>query len=150
MVRKMEKEDEILQYLLIPLYLISLAGESLRGKTRLQKLIFLTQKESKEAFDFEFEAAPLGPLSHKLNHFLERMIKMGLLKEEIGLTLSGNEVISYSLTKSGEKLLDFGIKSGYMTQEIREAIEKISSNYGETPYVELLDYVHGKYPEYKL
>jgi len=146
----MEKEDEILQYLLIPLYLISLAGKSLRGKTRLQKLVFLTQKESKDAFDFEFESAPLGPLSHKLNHLLERMIKMGLLKEEIGFTISGNEVISYRMTKSGKKLLDFGLKSGYMHQKIQDAVEFVYSEYGDTPFVELLDYVHDEYPEYKL
>ncbi|MEM3136501.1 MAG: hypothetical protein QXW37_07250 [Candidatus Nitrosotenuis sp.] len=146
----MEKEDEVLQYLLIPLYLISLAGESLRGKTRLQKLVFLTQKESKDVFDFEFEPAPLGPLSHKLNHLLERMIKMGLLKEEIGFTPSGNEVISYKLTRSGKKLLDFGVKSGYVSETIQQSIEPISSKYGNTPYVELLDYVHDEYPEYKL
>lgn len=146
----MEKEDEILQYLLIPLYLISLAGESLRGKTRLQKLVFLAQKESEDAFDFEFEAAPLGPLSHRLNHLLERMIKMGLLREEIGVTQSGNEVISYRLTGSGKKLLDFGLKSGYVTQEIEDAIKSVSSNYGDMPFVELLDYVHDEYPEYKL
>lgn len=75
---------------------------------------------------------------------------MGLLKEEIGFTISGNEVISYSLTKSGRKLLDFGIKSDYLPEEIQHVVESISSEYGETPYVELLDYVHDAYPEYKL
>lgn len=146
----MENEDEVLQYLLIPLYLISLAGESLRGKTRLQKFVFLTQKKANDVFDFEFEPAPLGPLSHKLNHYLERMIKMGLLKDDVGTTPSGNEVISYSLTTSGKKLLDFGIKSGYVEQNIQQAIESISSEYENTSYIDLLDYVHDEYPEYKL
>ncbi len=146
----MEKEDKVLEYLLIPLYTISLAGISLRGKTRLQKLVFLTEKESNDAFDFNFEPAPLGPLSFKLNHFLERMIKMELLKEERGRTQSGNDVISYSLTDSGKKLLDFGLKSDYITPEIQESIKLISSTYGNMPYVELLDYVHDEFPEYKL
>jgi len=146
----MEKEDKVLEYLLIPLYIISLAGISLRGKTRLQKLVFLTEKESNDAFDFNFEPAPLGPLSHKLNHFLERMIKMELMKEERGRTPSGNDVISYSLTDSGKKLLDFGLKSDYITPEIQESIKLISSTYGNMPYVELLDYVHDEFPEYKL
>ena len=148
--RLMEKEDKVLEYLLIPLYIISLAGISLRGKTRLQKLVFLTEKESNDAFDFNFEPAPLGPLSHKLNHFLERMIKMELMKEERGRTPSGNDVISYSLTDSGKKLLDFGLKSDYITPEIQESIKLISSTYGNMPYVELLDYVHDEFPEYKL
>jgi uncharacterized protein YwgA len=149
-VEKMSGNDEALQYILIPLYVISLAGEAFRGKTRLQKLVFLTQKNSKDVFDFKFEPAPLGPLSHNLNQYLERMIKMDLLRETISTTPSGNDVILYSLTKSGKSMLDFGLKSGYVNQEIQNTIESVSSAYGKMAYVELLDYVHDEYPAYKL
>ncbi|HXG73355.1 MAG TPA: hypothetical protein VNK44_00860 [Candidatus Nitrosotenuis sp.] len=146
----MPEDNEVLQYLLIPLHIVSLAGDSFRGKTRLQKIVFLTQKNSKDAFDFQFEPAPLGPLSHKLNHYLERMIKMDLLSETISTTPSGNDVIIYSLTKSGKNLLDFGLKSGYVDPEIQSSIASVSSTYGKMAYVELLDYVHDEYPAYKL
>ena len=66
--------DEIpLKDVLVLLHVISLSGESLRGKTRLHKLVFLSQVEEKGKFDYEFGSAPLGPLSSKLNHTLERM-----------------------------------------------------------------------------
>jgi uncharacterized protein YwgA len=143
-------EDNALEDILIPLKIISLE-QPFRGKTRLQKLVFLfNQKESGNKFDFKFEAAPLGPLSHKLNHLLERIKKLELLKETVSQTPNGNDVILYTLTKSGSKFLDFGITTAVLPHEVLEEIRSTFSEYGAMQYIDLLDYVHIKYPEYKL
>lgn len=145
-VKKMSDEINI-KDTIIPLHIISLSGKMLKGRTRLQKLVFLSQQMAKGKFDYDFEPAPYGPLSFKLNHTLERMKKMGLINEDVEYTYSRNKVICYSLTKEGKELLDFGI-SKFMDSEITTANQSVFSEYGDMPFVDLLDYVHMKYPEF--
>lgn len=134
---------------LIPLHIISLSGKNLRGKTRLHKLVFLSQLRAKNKFDFEFSSAPMGPLSSNLNQTLDRFKKLNLLEEESELTFSGNEVICYSLTPDGRSLLNFGL-SKYLDSKIIKTNEEVVKEFGDMPYLDLLDYVHSKYPEYQI
>lgn len=143
-------ESEPLKDLLVILSIISSEGSSFRGKTRLHKLAFLSQKESKDKFDLEFEAAPLGPLSPKLNHLLERMKKLKLLKETVGQTPLGYDVMSYSLTASGTRFLNIELESGELSADIQKSINNVFSKYGKWSYGKLLDYVHKEYPAYQI
>ncbi len=107
----------------------------------------MSQQKAKRKFDYDFESAPFGPLSFKLNYTLERIKKLGLINESLEYTYSGNKVICYSLTKEGKELLDFGI-SKFMDADITKANQSVVSEYGDMPFVDLLDYVHAEYPEY--
>ena len=140
-------EEITMKDAIIPLHIIFLSGKSLKGRTRLQKLVFLSQQKAKGKFDYDFEPAPYGPLSYKLNHTLERMKKLGLVKETTEYTQSGNQVICYNLTKEGIDLLELGI-SKFIDSEIKEANQSVVVQYGGMPYVEFLDYVHNEYPQY--
>jgi len=133
----------------IPLHIISLSGKHLRGKTRLHKLVFLSQMKSKNKFNFEFSSAPRGPLSSKLNQSLDRFKKLGLVEENRESTQGGNEVILYKLTTDGKKLVEFGTKA-YLDSKTIKTNEEIVKEYGDMSYLDLLDYVHTKYPEYQL
>lgn len=128
--------------------MISLAGKSLTGKTRLQKLIFLSQEEFKGKFDFDFEPAPLGPLSYRLLDTVDELKKIGLLNEIKDFTDLGNRVYRYELTSEGKKVLQMGIDSKIITEDILKANKGVMKEYGDMPHVELLDYVHEKYPDY--
>lgn len=144
----MSSNDDIsVKDMMVSLHLVSLCGGTLHGKTRLQKLIFLSQEKSNQQFDFDFLPAQFGPLSYKLNHTLERMKKLGLLKETSEQTISGNKVINYSLTEDGNELVKVGLNQ-FLTPQIIQANKEIVSKYGNMPYVELLDYVHTEYPQY--
>ena len=132
---------------IIPLHIISLSGKMLKGKTRLQKLVFLSQQKANGKFDYSFVPAQFGPLSYKLNHTLERMKKLGLVNETIEYTQSTNKVICYSLTTKGEELLEFGI-SKLMDSDTAKANQEVVSEYGNMSYVKLLDYVHKTFKEY--
>lgn len=132
---------------IIPLHIIFLSGKLLKGRTRLQKLVFLSQQKAKGKFDYEFEPAPYGPLSYKLNHTLERMKKLGLVMETTEYTQSGNQVICYNLTKEGIDLLELGI-SKLIDSEVKGANQSVVEQYGGMPYVEFLDFVHKEYPQY--
>lgn len=141
-------DDEIgIKNMLIPLHIISQCGGEFSGKTRLQKLVFLSQESSNKKFNFDFKPAPFGPLSYKLNHAIERMKRIGLLKEKIEQTQSGNTVICYSITEDGKEIVNLGLNK-LLTPEIVNATTTTVTKYGNMSYVDLLDYVHTEYPEY--
>lgn len=143
-------KSDIIHEFLIPLQIISLAKKELRGKVRLQKLIFLTQEKSKQKLDFNFEPAPLGPLSDHVNYMLVKMNELGLIEERKELTKSGNDVFCYKITSSGNKLLEFASASNMLNNDTVEAINSVYREYGTMPYVDLLNYVHEAYPKYHL
>jgi uncharacterized protein YwgA len=135
--------------LLIPLHIINLAGTSLTGKTRLQKIVFLSQIEFQGNFNYEFKQAPLGPLSNKLLDAVDELKKRGLIKEIKDSTLYGNRVYRYEITEEGNKFLDYGISSHILPEETIAANKKAMETYGKMQHAELLDYVHSRYPEYR-
>ncbi len=136
---------------LIPLKLISLAGDkTLRGKVRLQKLVFLSQERIEGGTMFQFGPAPLGPLSDDLNGAINQLVGIGLIEEIVESTSSGNDVYCYHITKEGTLYLEAGKNAGSIPSSVDSVIESVYEEYGEMQYVELLDYIHDEYPEYKL
>ena len=87
----------------IPLEIIS-CGE-IRGKVRLQKLVFLSQDLLKKKHDYGFAPAPLGPLSDSLNYLVGIMEESGMIEENIKSTRSGNSVYCYNITDIGKQIL---------------------------------------------
>ncbi len=136
--------------LLIPLHLISLAGEYLSGKTRLQKLVFLSQIEFNGNFDFNFGKAPLGPLSYKLLDIVDELIDLGFIKRQQETTDFGYKVFRYSVTEEGKQFLEFGKEKSLLTTQTISANESVMKEYGSIPHVQLLDYVHNEYPNYRI
>jgi len=136
--------------LLIPLDLISHAGGEMRGKTRLQKLIFLSQKEFKGEFDFNFDKAPLGPLSYDLLNKMDELIELGLIKRNEDKTDFGYKVFKYKITDEGQDFLEFGKSRSLISKKIIDANKKTVSKYGTKSHMELLNYVHEKYPKFQV
>jgi len=138
-----------LREFLVPLHIISLADGVLSGKTRLQKLIFLSQMEFNSGFDFNFDKAPLGPLSYKLLEIVDGLVKMNYIERKIEATTSGFKVFKYKLTDEGKNILEFGKKSDMISKQSLEANENVMKQYGKEGHVDLLDYVHNEYPDYR-
>ena len=136
--------------LLIPLDLISQVGGEMRGKTRLQKLVFLSQKEFEGEFDFNFEKAPLGPLSYNLLNKMDELTELGLIKRNEDKTDFGYKVFKYKITKEGEGFLEFGKARSLISKKTTEANKKVIDKYGKNTHMELLDYVHEKYPKFQV
>lgn len=133
----------------VPLEIIAQDSE-IRGKVRLQKLVFLSQIDLGEEYDYEFEPAPLGPLSDHVNYLLGRMTELGIIKENIKSTPSGNDVYCYEITDTGEKFLESAKHNGVLNQKEVKIIDSVYKKYGKMSYVKLLDFVHNEYPEYHL
>ena len=124
--------------------------DEMRGRVRLQKLIFLSQISLKGKYDYEFEPAPLGPLSDHVNYLLKRMIELGVVEEIIKFTPSGNNVYCYKITNAGKEILDYAKKSKVLNPQDVEEIDTVYKEFGKMSYVSLLDYVHKTYPQYHL
>lgn len=133
----------------VPLEIIS-HDDEIRGKVRLQKLVFLSQIHLGGKYDYDFEPAPLGPLSDYVNYLLVRMTELGVIEENIKSTSSGNDVYCYKITNTGKKFLASAKQNGVLNQKEIKTIDSVYKKYGKMSYVKLLDFVHTKYPEYHL
>ena len=145
----MNLATNLLDEFAVPLEIIS-QGDEIRGRIRLQKLIFLSQISLKGKYNYEFEPAPLGPLSDYVNYLLKRMIELGVVEEIIKSTPSGNNVYCYKITNVGKKILDYVKKSKVLNQQDAKEIDAVYKKFGKMSYVDLLDHVHNTYPQYHL
>ena len=133
---------------ILPLYLLSLSGGRLRGRTRLQKLVFLTQKAVGDKIDYDFRKAPYGPCSFELYDVMESLVRMGFVTEKTDATASGNKVIIYNLTNEGKKYLKYSLKAKMVSPKLKQSAKHVHKEFGDMPLVSLLDKVHKDYPHF--
>ncbi len=134
---------------LMPLMLLEAnEGESVEGITRLQKLIFLAQKEG-DGIDEEYQFKPgkYGPYSRPLYDDVDRLVDEDFISESIEPNPFGNEKKVYELEDNGEQLLENPSQFVDNPGELRDSIEKIKEEYNEMGFWELLEYVYENYPK---
>ncbi len=88
------------------LYLINKSGR-FWGRTKLQKMIMLGQKEVEYPFDFEFVRYNYGPFSFQLFDLVSNLVVGGFLKENDVEYSSGAKEAIYQLTEDGKEFLNF-------------------------------------------
>jgi uncharacterized protein YwgA len=147
-------------------------GGGLGGITRLQKLLFLLEREehvTPTGAGFTFEAYKAGPYSPKLYDDLEFLENLGLIGKkvaaegteaeaaEIDFTFENliesdseapdaYEEYQYFLTQDGLKKIEQLLQSGAY-KPLVEAIRRIKGRYGQYSLNDLLYHVYTKYPE---
>ena len=133
---------------LFPLALLYANEEqSVDGITRLQKLIFLTQKESDEIDEeYEFKAGKYGPYSRPLYDDVDRLVKEGFVDENVEKNPFGNEKQVYELTDKGKRTVENALSSVSGFREVENAVEEIKQEYNNTGFTTLLEYVYETYP----
>ena len=127
------------------------------GKTRLQKLAFLTAKTVKgiEKIEFYNDWMPgdYGPFSRKLSIDIKQISTEGakqLVKVYDAPTISGEKVLdstttTYLPTSLGERAADdFELTN----PSLGVAIKKITTRYAGAPLVELVHDVYYQFPKY--
>ncbi len=143
------------------------SNEEIRGITRLEKLLFLLDREGGFKGLYDFEAYDYGPWSGEVHDDIETLKEAGIVtsKKEAPKTFAeisdaiecveqeaGEgapekvEVEIYSLTdagaKAGGKLLDS------LPKQSREKLEEIKKKYNSMPLIDLIRYIYTRYPEY--
>jgi uncharacterized phage-associated protein len=146
-------------------------GEAVQGTTRLQKLLFLIEREAKlkptKGNDFDFTAWKFGPVSRELYDDLEKLENLGLLDSEPVSEPSTAELDEYGLSfddlmgEEGSQSRDSFEEKKYRLSEkglawVREhelrheafdKIRKIKEKYGALSLQDLLHYVYTRFPD---
>lgn len=130
------------------------------GITRLQKILFLLQKETQfgEVYNdatFEFEPYYYGPFSDGVYDAIDFLEVIGAIKtveiDEADDLRRASDQNRHSgkkfvLTETGEKICE-GL-GGTADDEINEEIETVVNQYLDMTTEEMLQYVYQQYPEY--
>jgi len=148
-------------------------GKGINGITRLQKLLFLLEKETQLAKiegGYEFQAYKAGPYSPALYDDLEFLENLGFIKSEISGAATDEEAADmdftfeelmedediktadvydekrFILTEEGQKKVKSLMESKEFAPVV-DGIRKIKSKYGNYSLDDLLYYVYTKYPD---
>jgi uncharacterized protein YwgA len=122
-------------------------AERVDGRTQIQKLAFLTQKETKLGESYHFVPWKFGPFSKDVWKDLDRLVSEGTVIE---IPQGGKDKTvgyMYALTKDGARLVSDSILSR-LDEGMLEQIKTIIENYSQKSLSELLTYVYERYPEY--
>jgi uncharacterized phage-associated protein len=154
------------------LLLSALSGPSAKkpvaGVTRLEKMMFLLQKETAfsgkdRIHDFNFEPWKFGPFSREIYEDLDLLASLGLVEAEVQELPSyaeyteGGKLIEsedyepvvqkvFSLTDRGRKVAE-RLKAGYFSERDWREMEKLRARFESVPLTRLIQYVYHKYPE---
>jgi uncharacterized protein YwgA len=129
-------------------------GEIIEGRTRLQKMVFLLEKELEElekspidSSDYDFIPYDYGPFSKKLYDDLDYLSKKGLIDDIEEEMDDGQVKYNYKITSKGEEFVESQLNSSD-SELIRKLAEQMKRNYNSRPISSLIDYVYSEYPEY--
>ena len=131
--------DEEIELSPVQAFMILLAGvrnrKHIKGKTWLQKEMFLIAKNTKLKEMLDFEPHLYGPYSETVDVELENLEVMGLLEEKgnIQLTEEGRKYYKKISEKASRQILD-------LISEIKEELNDLSED-------ELLAYIYFSFPE---
>lgn len=146
----MTKELEISREQLIPLALLDASGHGIKGKTRLQKLAFLLDKE--ELGDnfkaYNFKKYDYGPFSKHLLQDTEGLKREGVVDINKTQTFSGNVRYDYELEEDWlEEVKDLAEEEDI--SEIFKAAEQLVEKHENKSIRDLVEYIYDKYPKYE-
>lgn len=123
--------------------------ESITGKTKFQKLIFLIEDELKKkgaTSDFNFVPFRFGPYSSKLSFLIDEMIRKGFIKR-IKKTFDNQEIISFSITEDGVREL-VRLQQNENNENVIKVVRAFKSYFKKYPLDKLLMAVYKKYPQF--
>jgi len=153
--RNLIKEESRLSRLDILLLLLRKSSDGgseglIRGKTKLQKLLFLVQNELKNrGFKAKYAFRPYlyGPYSRELYTDIEWLRMNELIEvrttfdDDIGL------MTDFAITEKGRRKLS-SLMDSQIYGNIDEIINSIVSKYGEMDVAQLVEFVHKRFVDY--
>lgn len=136
---------------LLPLALLYAADDQqVEGRTRIQKLVFLTQERlgTGESDPFTFIPYDYGPFSTDLLNQLERLEARSFIRIDEERTYGGSKRFTYRLTDAGADYVDRQSFDETDSRVVRTASEVVEE-FNDVMLFELLDYVYDRHPKYK-
>lgn len=139
---------------LLPLSLLYEAdNHQIQGRTRMQKLVFLTQQRlgEEDLQPYRYIAYDYGPFSKDLLDALEEYDEKGLVDRRVERTWDGSEKYIYQLTVEGKRSFEENLRESDDAEEIeriRATSSEVVDEFNKMSVSKLLDYVYDEYPSY--
>lgn len=122
------------------------------GRTRLEKLIFLIQKEliEKERLQisedtYEFRPYRFGPFSEDVLDDVELLIGMNIIKR---VNKEGTDV--FKITEHGTRVIERLLSEEKVPRFLLDKIGRIKKRYNDYPLNKLIKEVYQRYPDYTI
>lgn len=134
---------------LLPLAILDACeDEAVEGITRMQKLVFLAQREVDDVEEnmYEFEPYDYGPFSEDLYGDLDALVENDFVSSYEEKTPGGNDKQVYEITEKGESLLEM-YQEALNAQIPVNRIYEIKNEYNRMPLLQMIKRVYDKYPE---
>ncbi len=119
--------------------------EYVRGKTRLQKLLFLLTSKFNLKNNLNFQPNRYGPFSSNLNEEIKNLMDQGLIKETNDRE---SKELGYLYTINDQKQEEINKKIAKMDSSVINKLHEIVEEFGKMPLNKLLKYVYQRYPEF--
>lgn len=141
---------------LLPLALMYAENQQpIEGRTRLQKMVFLLQKELENrgktgvvGEQYDFVPYDYGPFSKDLYADLDDMLDDHFVNDEEKLLQSGNVKYIYEIQDQGEDLVESQSEQWDEVEEIIQVAREIKDEYNDLLLSNLIEYVYSEYPGY--
>ena len=123
--------------------------DDMEGRTKLHKLVFLSQMEGDIDY-FKFVPYYYGPFSFDLRDTIERAILYGLVEER-----EDDGRYFYKITDKGKeflKILEMHLEKEKLKEkgeQIKTTIDKILEKYGRLSRKDIVKYVYERYPKFR-
>ncbi len=132
---------------LLPLAVLYADGQQVEGITRMQKLVFLAERELRDLDEeefYDFEPYDYGPFSKELYADIESLAEEGYVEEEEVETPGGKTKQVYDISNKGKALFN------HLQDETNLAmdnIEELKDQHNDKPLLQLIKHVYLEYPE---
>jgi len=138
----------------LTLALMDAGDEPVSGRTRLQKMVFMTQQEfGGDVSDllgsnsYDFIPYDYGPFSKGLYADLDDLVDAGLI-EEIEKQYDKGVLYKYQLTKAGREHLEEQVNQQTSVRELIQVARTYKQRYNSMSLDDVIDEVYSEYPEY--
>ena len=128
---------------ILPLALAEKLGR-IRGKTRIQKLLFIARDRCRQrqiAFpELNYQPYLYGPFSSMLAGAVDTLVSSRYVSQHTEPTPSGNTVNIYAPTQEGRDFLARAQAAGLIDKNLVTVIGEVAKQFGDWPLEELVDY----------
>lgn len=129
--------------------------QPIEGRTRLQKMVFLLQKELEKSDRkgvmgerYEFIPYDYGPFSKELYDDLDELIDDQFVDDEEEELQSGKVKYIYEIEEEGQELVNSQSVEWEEVRAVLEFAREIKEEYNEMLLSELIELVYSDYPDY--
>jgi len=141
---------DILKMLLYAPGASRIPGRPVRGKTRLQKEVFLAQKAVKDRRikrKYSFMPYHYGPFSRQLYFDVNWLQRKGLVEERTHLADRTGVYREFKLTPNGIREVESLIQKPEF-KEVYDIVREVRRKYDEMPLEDLVEFTHREFPAY--